>query len=170
MGAGFTAQAALLCFLSPASREPTAGLRDTTDERMPEIKADAREERLSGPQTVMHREREHVRKQMNAEALEKCHETRDAYVECAKGRTFSLPFVCRTVFKEFNACLSQYTTEEELDRRVALYQRPTQNYDPEAVLVRDGFKGDFFGTAKARGEQYRREAAEREAAERSAAH
>jgi COX assembly protein 1 len=126
---------------------------------MSEVKGDARDQRLSGPQSLMHREREHVRKQMSAEALEKCHETRDAYVECAKGRTISLPFMCRGVFKDFNSCLSEHTTEAELDRRLAEYRRPQQNYDASTVEVRDGFKGDFFGTAKARGEQYRKAAA-----------
>ena len=48
-------------------------------------KGDAREQRLSGPQRMEHREREHVRKIMLTEARNKCHETRDAYVACAKG-------------------------------------------------------------------------------------
>ena len=48
------------------------------------LKGDARDQR-SGPQSLARREREAVRKIMNAEALEKCHETRAAYVECAKG-------------------------------------------------------------------------------------
>lgn len=72
-------------------------------------------------QSLRHREREHVRKVMAAEAREKCHVTRDAYVACAKGRTLSLPFMCRGVFKEFNACLAQYTTDEELERRLAAF-------------------------------------------------
>ena len=96
-----------------------------------EGKGDARDGRLSGPMTLRHRDRAHVIKQLSAEALEKCHETRAAYVECAKGgfsliahihtarirlfacpmappgRTLSLPFMCRTVFKDFNACLGQ---------------------------------------------------------------
>ena len=50
-----------------------------------EIKSDARDERLSGPQRVKHREHEHVRKLMLAEARERCHETRDAYVACVRG-------------------------------------------------------------------------------------
>ena len=36
-------------------------------------------------QQLRHREREHVRKLVMAEARDKCHETRAAYVECAKG-------------------------------------------------------------------------------------
>ena len=85
-------------------------------------KGDARDQRLSGPQTLRHREREHVRKLMTTEARDKCSDTRDAYVECARGRTLSLPFMCRSVFKDFNDCLTQYTSEEELDRRMAQFQ------------------------------------------------
>ena len=35
--------------------------------------------------SLRHREREHVRKLVAAEARDKCHETRAAYLECAKG-------------------------------------------------------------------------------------
>ena len=51
----------------------------------PEIKSDARDERLQGPQRVKHREHELVRKQMLADARDHCHETRDAYARCATG-------------------------------------------------------------------------------------
>lgn len=90
-----------------------------------ETKGGARDDRLSGPvHNHRHREREHVRKLLMAEARDKCHETRAAYVECAKGRTLSLPFYCRDVFNKFNECLGQYTTEEELNKRIASYTIP----------------------------------------------
>ena len=95
-----------------------------------EGKGDAREERLSGPQRLRVRDRNFVLKQMNAEALEKCSETRAAYVECATGgctprelpvsgpdftrfefalagRTLSISWACRGFFNEFNECLKQ---------------------------------------------------------------
>jgi hypothetical protein len=50
-----------------------------------EGKSDARGERLQGPMTLRHRDRNFVVKQLNAEAMEKCNETRLAYVECARG-------------------------------------------------------------------------------------
>ena len=80
----------------------------------------ARDERL-GPlpgSSVRHRERDHVRKVMAAEARDKCHEARAAYVECARGRTITLPFMCRSLFQELNTCVSQYTTDEEFERRL----------------------------------------------------
>ena len=71
------------------------------------VKGGARDDRLSGPvHNHRHREREHVRKLLMAEARDKCHETRAAYVECAKGRTLSLPFYCREPFNAFNDCLN----------------------------------------------------------------
>ena len=85
-------------------------------------KGDARDARLG----LRHRERDHVRKVLAAEAREKCHETRDAYLECARGRTISLPFACRAVFHDFNACLHQYTTEEELEKRMREYVKPPE--------------------------------------------
>lgn len=30
-----------------------------------------------------------------------------AYVECGKGRTISLPFFCRTLLNDLNACLKK---------------------------------------------------------------
>ena len=85
-------------------------------------KEDMREDRLQGPMRPMHREEEYVRKQMLKDARDKCDEPRAAYIECAKDRTFTLPFMCRTLFKDFNACLSQYTTDEEFDRRIVAYK------------------------------------------------
>ena len=50
------------------------------------IKGDARDERLRGPtHNHRHREKEFVRKQLMVEARDKCHETRQTYVDCAKG-------------------------------------------------------------------------------------
>ena len=48
-------------------------------------KGDARDARLSGPKKLRFREQDHVRKQMSKDAIEKCHVTRDAYIECARG-------------------------------------------------------------------------------------
>lgn len=68
-----------------------------------EIKNDARDDRLSGPMSLRHRERNHVRKQMAADARDKCWETRDAYVECARGVHFPCP--CAGIRDDFN-CVS----------------------------------------------------------------
>ena len=97
-----------------------------------EIKGDARDDRLAGPQRRTHREHEHVRKLMLAEAREKCHETRAAYVGCAKGRTLSLAWACRDEFRDFNDCLKQWTTDEQLEKRKEEWAR-----DPAVIAQRE---------------------------------
>ena len=90
---------------------------------MSDAKGNARDGRLSGPQRLWHREEDAVRKQMKADAIAGCHETRDAYIACAKGRTILSPFYCKGLFREFNECLKQYTTDAEFERRKAEYTR-----------------------------------------------
>ena len=51
----------------------------------PEAQTAAYEQRSSGLQSLKFREIEAVRKQMMIDARDTCHETRAAYVECAKG-------------------------------------------------------------------------------------
>lgn len=113
------------------------------------VKGGARDDRLSGPvHNHRHREREHVRKLLMAEARDKCHETRAAYVECAKGRTLSLPFYCREPFNAFNDCLKLYTTEEELEKRIAGYVVPTpgsKEAADAARAVKQGGSSPFSG-------------------------
>ena len=91
-----------------------------------DAKADARDGRLSGPMRMWKREEEFVRKQMTTDALNNCHETRDAYIACAKGRSITSPFFCKGLFREFNECLKQYTTDAEFDRRKAEFERQKQ--------------------------------------------
>ena len=89
-----------------------------------------------------------MRKVLMAEARDKCHETRAAYVECAKGRTLSLPFYCREVFKNFNECLKQYTSEEELEKRIATYVVPSpgsKEAADAARAVKQGGSSPFSG-------------------------
>ncbi|KAL1527113.1 hypothetical protein AB1Y20_015795 [Prymnesium parvum] len=87
---------------------------------MAENKGDARDDRLQGPTRLLrNRDRANVIKELAAEAREKCHETRNAYVQCASGRTLTLVWACKGVLREFNECLHQYTTEEQIERRIA---------------------------------------------------
>mmetsp|Transcript_57953 Transcript_57953/g.125868 ORF Transcript_57953/g.125868 Transcript_57953/m.125868 type:complete len:102 (+) Transcript_57953:225-530(+) len=83
---------------------------------------DLRDQRLQGPKSRPNREKELVRKEMSADALNKCHETRGVYVDCIRGRTLSGPIYCRGAFKELNECLKQYTTDEEFERRLGAYR------------------------------------------------
>ena len=91
-----------------------------------ELKSGGRDDRLSGPKRVRHREEEHIRKAMLADARDACPEARAAYVECAKGRTITVAWYCKGLFREFNECLKLYTTDAEFERRKAEYDRLKQ--------------------------------------------
>ena len=71
-----------------------------------------RDSRMSAEQFQhkTHREREHVRKAMMAEAQATCVAVRDAYGECARGRTISLPFACRDLFNQYKEAQSQFNS------------------------------------------------------------
>ena len=85
-----------------------------------ELKSGGRDDRLSGPKRVRHREEEHIRKAMlaDARATTRAREARAAYVECAKGRTITVAWYCKGLFREFNECLKHHTSDEELARRM----------------------------------------------------
>ena len=53
-------------------------------------KVEAREARLEETGSLLHREKNHVRKQMASDAREKCQETRDIYLQCATGLTHAI--------------------------------------------------------------------------------
>mmetsp|Transcript_6531 Transcript_6531/g.15310 ORF Transcript_6531/g.15310 Transcript_6531/m.15310 type:complete len:128 (-) Transcript_6531:174-557(-) len=88
----------------------------------PDAQTKAYDQRSSGLQSLKFREIETVRKQMMIDARDTCHATRAAYVECATGRTFSVAWACRDVFREFNDCLKLQTTDVEFEKRLAAYR------------------------------------------------
>ena len=90
-------------FLLAEDHERAREMPDDPVRSAGEIKNDARDDRLSGPMSLRHRERNHVRKQMAADARDKCWETRDAYVECARGVHFPCP--CAGIPDDFD-CVS----------------------------------------------------------------
>tara|TARA_B110001452_G_C15094221_1_gene381648 strand:- start:191 stop:559 length:369 start_codon:yes stop_codon:yes gene_type:complete len=97
-----------------------------------EIKGEARDARLASGHSHTKREHEHVRKLLLAEARDKCAETRALYVGCAMGRTLSLAWACRDEFRDFNDCLKQYTTDEQLEKRKEEWAR-----DPAVIAQRE---------------------------------
>ena len=88
-----------------------------------EAKSGSRDDRLSGPQRAMHREVEAIRKQMLADARDACPETRAAYVECAKGRTFTVAWYCKGLFREFNECLKNQCAAAKKPAATAQFYR-----------------------------------------------
>lgn len=54
-----------------------------------------------------------LRKELNDIALQQCQEKVKDFVECSKASGLLVVFQCREKNKVMNACLSQFTSEEE---------------------------------------------------------
>ncbi|KAI1751821.1 cytochrome c oxidase biogenesis protein Cmc1 like-domain-containing protein [Xylaria castorea] len=57
-----------------------------------------------------------VREVFNARVRERCSDDIKAFADCARNRTFSIPFACRTLSHAMNNCMLAHATPEEHDR------------------------------------------------------
>ncbi|KAI1362727.1 hypothetical protein F5Y08DRAFT_311276 [Xylaria arbuscula] len=57
-----------------------------------------------------------VREVFNARVRAHCADDIKAFADCARGRTFSIPFACRALSHAMNNCMLAYATPEEHDR------------------------------------------------------
>ncbi|KAI1338352.1 cytochrome c oxidase biogenesis protein Cmc1 like-domain-containing protein [Xylariaceae sp. FL0016] len=57
-----------------------------------------------------------VREVFNARVRAACAEEVKAFADCARNRTFSIPFACRALSHAMNACMLSHATPEEHDR------------------------------------------------------
>ncbi|KAI0975358.1 hypothetical protein F4678DRAFT_457637 [Xylaria arbuscula] len=57
-----------------------------------------------------------VREVFNARVRAHCAEDIKAFAECARGRTFSIPFSCRALSHAMNSCMLVHATQAEHDR------------------------------------------------------
>ncbi|KAI1288709.1 hypothetical protein F5Y03DRAFT_401601 [Xylaria venustula] len=57
-----------------------------------------------------------VREVFNARVRAHCAEDIKAFAECARGRTFSIPFSCRALSHAMNSCMLTHATQAEHDR------------------------------------------------------
>lgn len=57
---------------------------------------------------------EGLRVKMKDRALKECDHVVAKFADCAKGRTLSVVWACRTQSKEMNECLHQFTSDEVL--------------------------------------------------------
>ncbi|KAI0431106.1 cytochrome c oxidase biogenesis protein Cmc1 like-domain-containing protein [Xylaria sp. FL1042] len=57
-----------------------------------------------------------VREVFNARVRAHCADEIKAFAECARGRTFSIPFSCRTLSHAMNSCMLAHATPAEHDR------------------------------------------------------
>ncbi|KAL7420948.1 hypothetical protein Q5752_004902 [Cryptotrichosporon argae] len=66
-------------------------------------------------EALSRREEEEIEVAAKAQAMKLCDDYIRAFADCAFGRTFTVPFVCRDKLKEAEACLKPYMSEERLD-------------------------------------------------------
>ncbi|KAI0396526.1 cytochrome c oxidase biogenesis protein Cmc1 like-domain-containing protein [Xylariaceae sp. FL0594] len=57
-----------------------------------------------------------VREVFNARVRSLCADEIKAFAECARGRTFTIPFACRALSHAMNSCMLSHATPEEHDR------------------------------------------------------
>ncbi|RYP70728.1 hypothetical protein DL769_004878 [Monosporascus sp. CRB-8-3] len=57
-----------------------------------------------------------VREVFNARVRKLCADEIKAFADCARNRTFSIPFACRRLSTAMNSCMAAHATPEEHDR------------------------------------------------------
>ncbi|ORY57238.1 cytochrome c oxidase biogenesis protein Cmc1 like-domain-containing protein [Pseudomassariella vexata] len=57
-----------------------------------------------------------VREVFNERVRKHCGDDIKAFADCARNRTFSIPFVCRTLSHQMNKCMLAHATQAEHDR------------------------------------------------------
>jgi COX assembly protein 1 len=86
-------------------------------------------------ESITKREEEAIRKIMRESAREQCAELVKNFIECARGRTISVAWKCRTENKLMTKCLIHHTREEELERRKMQYWEEKMKRSPLTFLV-----------------------------------
>ncbi|KAH7027805.1 cytochrome c oxidase biogenesis protein Cmc1 like-domain-containing protein [Microdochium trichocladiopsis] len=57
-----------------------------------------------------------VREVFNKRVRDQCADEIKAFADCARGRTFTIPFACRAISTKMNSCMALHATPEEHDR------------------------------------------------------
>ncbi|KXJ86238.1 cytochrome c oxidase biogenesis protein Cmc1 like-domain-containing protein [Microdochium bolleyi] len=57
-----------------------------------------------------------VREVFNKRVRDQCADEIKAFADCARGRTFTIPFACRAMSNMMNSCMAAHATPEEHDR------------------------------------------------------
>ncbi|KAK1938044.1 COX assembly mitochondrial [Phytophthora citrophthora] len=74
-------------------------------------KAKFRSSRLSWSNQAEHK----LKQELSDIAISKCHSVAEKFAECAKANGLMVVFKCRDHNKAFNACLHQYTNDEQFE-------------------------------------------------------
>jgi len=57
-----------------------------------------------------------VREVFNKRVRDQCADEIKAFADCARGRTFTIPFACRVISNKMNSCMALHATPQEHDR------------------------------------------------------
>ncbi|WVO19679.1 uncharacterized protein IAS62_000969 [Cryptococcus decagattii] len=66
-------------------------------------------------EALSRREENEINEAAKKEALRSCDDFVKDFADCATGRTFSLPFMCRTRLNAMQGCMRDYMTQERMD-------------------------------------------------------
>ncbi|WVR05702.1 hypothetical protein IAU60_002726 [Kwoniella sp. DSM 27419] len=70
---------------------------------------------------------------VKAEALKVCDDHVKAFAECATGRTFTLPFACKSKLDAMQGCMKDYMTVERMDAAKLEYIANRSEHGRQAV-------------------------------------
>jgi len=84
---------------------------------------------IDSMETLSRREEDSLIKSTKARALKECDPIVKEFAECATGRTVSVVWACKDKYKAVQACMLQFTGQENMDRLRAEYIRQRQK-DP----------------------------------------
>ncbi|OWT40934.1 hypothetical protein J008_01617 [Cryptococcus neoformans] len=66
-------------------------------------------------EALSRREENEIHEAAKKEALRDCDDYVKDFADCATGRTFSLPFACKTRLNAMQGCMRDYMTQERMD-------------------------------------------------------
>ncbi|KAI1136007.1 hypothetical protein F5Y05DRAFT_420443 [Hypoxylon sp. FL0543] len=104
-----------------------------------------------------------VREVFNARVRKLCADEIKAFADCARNRTFTIPFACRDASRRMNGCMQAHATPEEHDRAREQWfaQRQQRAREREAKerrkLEQEAFHREWWGLPPRDPEEVRRE-------------
>lgn len=70
---------------------------------------------------------EELRREMKAEAYDHCEAQGKAFAECCRPRTVTILTHCMGYFSDLKACIKEYCTDEELEKRKKQWVEDTRD-------------------------------------------
>ncbi|KAI0384000.1 cytochrome c oxidase biogenesis protein Cmc1 like-domain-containing protein [Hypomontagnella monticulosa] len=104
-----------------------------------------------------------VREVFNAQVRNLCADEIKAFADCARNRTFSIPFACRDASRRMNGCMLAHATPEEHDRAREQWfaqrqQRAREREQKERrKLEQEAFHREWWGLPQRDPEEVKRE-------------